>query len=211
MVKHLAEGEAGGKRVYSTDFPKKYNWDGVDYQAALLYKPVSVNRADINGALFGKQHPLSEFQRRMWLAVNRKTWKLASSRVTRCSKEETISNSDDPPAATDAALTEPAPIINKHRGLTRVIWENIPLELEEDGVLSVATIKGICDPSLEDLHQEITTIFKLETLKFRIDDISYGNKFSTFEEFRDLAAAAEDRVETRLRTTAPLPGGGLSV
>ena len=125
VVKRLAEGEAGGKRVYSTDFPKKYNWDGVDYQAALLHKPVSVNRADINGALFGKQHPLSEFQRRMWLAVNRRTWKLASSRVTRCSKEETVSNSDDPPAATDAALTEPAPIIDKHRGLTRVIWENI--------------------------------------------------------------------------------------
>ena len=111
----------------------------------------------------------------------------------------------------DAALTEPAPIIDKRRGLTRVTWENIPLELGEDGVLSVATIKGICDLSLEDLHQEITTIFKLETLKFRIDDISYGNKFSTFEEFQDSAAATEDRVEMRLRTTVPLPGGGLSV
>jgi len=210
VVKRLAEGEAGGRRVYSTDFPKKDNWGGVDYQAALFYKLVSVNRADVNGALFGKQHPLSELQRRMWLAINRKTWKLASSRVTRRSKEDTISNSNNPPAATDTALTEPAPIINKHRGLARVIWENIPLELEEDGARSVTTIKGICDLSLEDLHQEITTIFKLEALGFRIDDVSYDNKFSTFEEFQDSAAATENRVEMELRTTAPL-GGGLGV
>lgn len=54
-------------------------------------------------------------------------------------------------------------IINKHRGLARVTWVNIPLELEEDGALSITTIKGICDMSLEDLRQEITTIFKLET------------------------------------------------
>ncbi|EZF35706.1 hypothetical protein H109_04009 [Trichophyton interdigitale MR816] len=199
VLRHLAEGEAGGNRKFSSDFPDTPSWKFIDWQARLLYKIRSVNQADRHGIFFGKNMNEIEMATRAWQVILRLN--LDASREQRPNKRVRATGEFDHWRTEDNEAI-PTPV-NPNGGAACVVWTDIPTEMEDNGKKTMITLTGLVRYTYEQFLEEIRNGLQLKECGYEIDELSVAGDpiaSDTFEEFLKIAGGSKRKVVVDLTT-----------
>ncbi|KAK2865298.1 hypothetical protein FQN49_003714 [Arthroderma sp. PD_2] len=197
VLKHLTDGESGGNRKFSDDFPDKSTWKSIDWQARLLCKVLSVNQADRHGLFYGRNLNELEMAFAAWQVILR--LKLDHSLAQRPTKRAKVASEFE-----DWQI-EDKPIIptNPERGAARIVWTNIPPELEDQDQKSMIVITDLVAYTYETLLKKIDDGLELGKHGYRIDQLSVSEDSisrASFGHFLQHAATSKKRLWVELTT-----------
>jgi hypothetical protein len=193
VIQKIAKGESHGQRKYSTNFPSKSGWDGVDHQARLLCQLYHANLMDVDGILFRKELSTLDAYARLWLALLR--YDLDNSPMPVDPRGETAATAE---IIIDSSSQQQAQL---GCGSIRVLWDNNHPIFEENKHFSPFTIvKGVSTMSYKDFICVVTEIFGLEEKGLFVSALVFDNDISTFDEAVERASRCQDKPLVKIRT-----------
>ncbi|KAF3480369.1 uncharacterized protein GIQ15_05716 [Arthroderma uncinatum] len=205
VFRHLTDGESGGRRKFSEDFPNTSRWKAIDWQARLLWKLLSVNNADRHGPFYGKNLGEVEKASRTWQVILRLT--LDEPHAPRRNKRAKVAGMFGDWQNEDKQ-TIPT---NSENGAARIFWRNVPEELEDQGAKIKIILTDLVTYSYESFLEKIDVELELRKHGFRIDRLSFQLGLSenpisrdTFKEFHQHAATSKQRLSVSLTTAKAL-------
>lgn len=211
VTERMAQGESSGRRQYSRDYPDKSEWDCVDHQARLLYQLHNANLLDVNGIFYDKElHTLDAYYR-LWPVILRYNSKFMLSKYIPSQVMQTKE------AVTSAQISPHGNIpqqIHLDGGSIRVLWENIPMDCEDDeGFSPLTVVNGVSSMNYESFIRAIGEKFGLTDKGLSVRTVIFDNDdISTFDEAAKHASRSLDSVLARVYTvkhqTTSLPDLG---